>query len=59
MRNKNTVDLKVDNAKNLIESLYNDIENNKQYITKEYILEKLSIIKYNIDLVSNYLDLED
>ncbi len=59
MKNKDFVETKIDNARNLAESLYNDIENNKPHITQAFVLEKLAMVMSNLQLVSERLDLED
>ncbi len=59
MKNKQFVEEKLDSAKNLVNNLYNDIENNKQYVTKEHLLNVLYNVSKSLDLISNRLDLED
>lgn len=59
MKNKEfTVD-KLDKARNLVNNLYNDIENGKQHVTQEYLLSVLQNLSNNLELISNRLDLED
>lgn len=59
MKNKQFVEEKLDSAKNLVNNLYNDIENNKQYISKEHLLNTLYSISKNLQVISERLDLED
>lgn len=59
MRSKDYIETKLATVKNTVQMLHNDVENNKQYITQQYLLEKLSAIIENLELVSNRLDLED
>lgn len=59
MKNKQFVEEKLDSAKNLVNNLYNDIENNKQYVTKEHLLNTLYSVSKNLQVISDRLDLED
>lgn len=59
MKNKQFVEEKLDSAKNLVNNLYNDIENNKKYISKEHLLNTLYSISKNLQVISERLDLED
>lgn len=59
MKNKDYVIEKLDSAVNLTNNLYNDVENNKQHITKEHLMYVLSLISNNLQQISNRLDLED
>lgn len=59
MRNKEYIVDKLEYSKNLVNNLYNDIENNKQYITKEHLLNVLAQLSNHLEQLSNRLDLED
>tara|TARA_R110000868_G_scaffold92791_8_gene257388 strand:+ start:79 stop:267 length:189 start_codon:yes stop_codon:yes gene_type:complete len=59
MRNKSYIDDQLEKADALITNLINDIDNNRPYTTKEYILDRLLQIQNSTMLAKGRLGLEN
>lgn len=59
MRNKSFIDDQLEKADALITNLINDVDNNRPYSTKEYILDRLDQIQNSIVLAKDRLGLEN
>ena len=59
MRNKSYIDDQLEKADALITNLINDIDNNRPYTIKEYILDRLLQIQNSTMLAKGRLGLEN
>lgn len=59
MRNKSYVEKHLDAISSSMDSLYNEIDNEKYYVNKQYILERLEYLKKLVILVQDRVVLED
>lgn len=59
MRNKSYIESQLNAAESIVNNIANDIDNNRPYVTKEYLLERLEQVKKSIILVQDRIQLED
>jgi hypothetical protein len=59
MRNKSYIDDQLEKADAMIVNLSNDVDNNRPYVTTEYILERLDLIQKSVILAKDRLNLEN
>lgn len=55
MTDKEVLNQKIENVTNIVNILFNDIENNKPHATTEYVLDLLTKAKFNLETAQNYL----
>jgi len=59
MRNKSYVESHLDTISLSMNALINDIDNDKHYVNKQYILERLEYLKNLVILTQDRVQLED
>lgn len=59
MRNKSYIEKQLDVANTMVNNLINDLDNNRPYVTKEYLIERLEQIKKSIILTQDRVQLEN
>lgn len=59
MRSKSYIENTVEKAKEMSDALQRDIENNRPYVDKQYLHDRLEFIKQNLILALDRLQLED
>lgn len=59
MRNKSYIQTQLEVAESKVSNLINDLDNNRPYVTKEYLMERLEQIKKSIILTQDRVQLEN
>ncbi len=59
MKSKSYVEDQLNRAESGLSNLINDLDNNRPYVTKEYIRERLDQIQKSVILTQNRIVLED
>jgi hypothetical protein len=59
MKSKSYVEDQLNKADSALSNLINDLDNNRPYVTKEYIMERLDQIQKSVILTQNRIVLED
>ncbi len=59
MKSKSYVEDQLNKAESNLSNLINDLDNQRPYVTKQYIMERLEQIKKSIILTQNRIVLED
>ena len=59
MKNKQYVEQALEAAEQSTSALITDLDNNRPYVTKEYLMERLEYIRKVVTLVQDRIQLED
>jgi hypothetical protein len=59
MKNKSYVESQLNVVEETVTNLANDLDNNRPYVTKEYLMDRLDTLKKRIILVQERIQLED
>ncbi len=59
MKNKSYVENQLIVAGNVVANLVNDVDNNRPYVTKEYVIERLEQLRKSLILIQDRIQLED
>lgn len=59
MKSKSYVENQLVAADNIVANLVNDVDNNRPYVTKDYLTQRLEQIRKSLILIQERIQLED